>query len=283
MYADSTGRDAASAVPQNVSGQRQTSPASPGDDVAQFLREAALSPSLRPWILGDSPAFEMKFLLDEVQARAVESRIATRLSPDPHSDLSLGHAYRVSTIYCDTPAFDVFHRVGRHRRRKYRLRRYGSEPQVFLERKTKRGERVRKRRSTIDYAELPALSQFSTDPAWPGHWFHQQLLQPRLEPVCAVQYLRTAFVGSGDEGPLRLTFDRDLRTCLVKDWALPPISDGIPVLAGRVVCEFKFRGSLPALFKSVIQELALEPTGVSKYRHSFLAAGGATNGSSAHV
>lgn len=278
MYADARGHDTA-ARPQILNGSEQVALAHAGGDAVQVLREAALSPSLRPRILGEAPAFEMKFLLDEGQAREVESRIAVRLSRDPHSDAALGHAYRIATLYCDTPGLEVFHRLGRHAHRKYRLRRYGSDSIVFLERKTKRSERVRKRRSAIDSGELPALAMFSTDPAWSGHWFHQQLLRPKLEPVCAVQYLRTAFVGSGDEGPLRLTFDRDLRTRLVNEWTLPAIGDGIPVLPGKVVCEFKFRGSLPALFKRTILDLALEPTGVSKYRHCFAAAGGATNGS----
>jgi hypothetical protein len=282
MYAETTGNDTTSAVPQDSPGHSTFCPARSGDERAH-IRGEALSPSLRPWIPGDAPAFEMKFLLDDARARDVESRIAARLSPDPHSDPKLRNAYHISTIYCDTPEFDVFHRVGSYRRRKYRLRRYGNEPLVFLERKTKRGERVRKRRAKIDGCDLSSLSAFSTDPDWPGHWFHKQLVQRRLEPVCNVQYLRTAYVGIGDEGPLRLTFDRDVRTRLVKDWLLPPTVDGIPVLTGHVVCEFKFRGNLPALFKGIIQELALEPTGISKFRHCFRAAGGATNGSPGDV
>jgi hypothetical protein len=81
-----------------------------------------------------------------------------------------------------------------------------------------------------------------------------------------------------------LTFDRDIRSRLVNEWVLELPGDGIPVLTGQVVCEFKFRGALPALFKGVIQELALEPTGVSKYRHCLRAAGGTgTNGSTGHA
>jgi hypothetical protein len=246
-------------------------------------RHEALSPSLRPWIPGGAPAFEMKFLLDEAGAREVERLIAGRLAPDPHGEPALGNAYRISTIYCDTPAFDVFHGLGTHRRRKYRLRRYGSESLVYLERKTKRGERVRKRRATIDQCDLPALSAFSTDADWPGHWFQKQLVRRRLEPVCCVRYLRTAYVGRGDEGPLRLTFDRDIRGTLVNDWEVTATGDGATVFAGMVVCEFKFRGSLPAPFKSAIEALAMEPSGVSKYRHCFRAAGGGTNGSPGHA
>lgn len=216
----------------------------------------------------------MKFLLDETRAREVERLLAAKLSLDPHFDRELGNAYRITTVYCDTPDLDVFHRISSHRRRKYRVRRYGSEPGVFLERKTKHGERVRKRRTAIAGHELPALAGFSRDGDWPGRWFHEQLLFRRLEPVCGVHYLRTAYVGADDHGPLRLTFDRDIRSTLVTDWTLKLPGAGLSVLTDQVVCEFKFRGALPLLFKSVIQSLALEATGVSKYRHCLHAAGG---------
>jgi hypothetical protein len=251
------------------------------------LKQAAVSPSLWPSIRGEPPAFEMKFLLDEARARDVERNLATRLSRDPHSERELDNAYRVTTVYCDTPDLDVFHRVGSHRRRKYRARRYGIEPRVYLERKTKQGERVRKLRTVIDGSEMESLSSFSHNDIWPGHWFHNQLLFRRLEPVCCVQYLRRAYVGVDDDGPLRLTFDRDVCSTRVNDWTMTSPGEGLPALTDLVVCEFKFRGALPALFKSVIQALALEPVGVSKYRHCFRTVGGtgggATGGSFAHV
>jgi hypothetical protein len=92
-------------------------------------------------------------------------------------------------------------------------------------------------------------------------------------------------VGVDHDGPLRLTFDREIRSTLVNDWTLATPGDGRPALTDQVVCEFKFRGALPTLFKSVIQALSLEPTGVSKYRHCFRtidgparnATGGASN------
>src|SRR5262245_45914188 len=246
-------------------------------------RHEALSPSLRPWIAGGAAAFEMKFLLDEAQAREVERRIGGRLAPDPHGEPALGNAYRISTIYCDTPEFDVFRRLGPYRRRKYRLRRYADESLIYLERKTKRRKRVRKRRSTIGGHELAALSGFSTGAVWPGNWLHKQLVRRRLEPVCCVRYLRTAYIGTGDEGPLRLTFDRQIRGMLVRDWDLNLTSEGAPVWEGLVVCEFKFRGSLPGVFKAAIEALALAPTGASKYRHCLQAAGGRTTGTPVHA
>ena len=274
MHIETTGHEICSTAPRNGSSEPAGFPVRFENGSLTGRQQSAVSPSLRPAVRGEPPAFEVKFLLDESRARDVERRLATRLSLDPHSDRALENAYRVTSVYCDTPAFDVFHRIGPHRRRKYRVRRYGSESCVYLERKTKQGERVRKRRTAIDGSELPSLSSFSHNDTWPGHWFHDQLLFRRLEPVCCVQYLRTAYVGVDDDGPLRLTFDRDIRSAVVKDWTMNLSGDGLPALTDLVVCEFKFRGALPGLFKSVIQELALEPAGVSKYRHCFRAVAG---------
>jgi hypothetical protein len=234
--------------------------------------EELISPALMPWKRGDAAAYELKFLLTEGEAQQVESRLAGSLVHDPYSLPELGHAYRISTVYCDTPDFDVFHGVGSLRRRKFRLRTYGPGTEVYLERKTKAGQRVRKKRSIVDEADLPHLSDFQVQEDWEGAWFHRQLLNRRLNPVCCIQYLRTAYVGAGPEGPMRLTFDRNLAGCASKKWL--PVADAapIPFLEGKVVCEFKFRGAMPALFKSAIQELQLAPTGNSKYRHCLVAA-----------
>jgi hypothetical protein len=279
MHIETTGHEICGAGPLDASSEPVETPLRSENALQSVLKQAAVSPSLQPAVRGEPSAFEVKFLLDESRARDVEQHLAARLALDPHSDRELENAYRVTSIYCDTPDLDVFHRVGSHRRRKYRVRRYGSEPGVFLERKTKQGERVRKRRTQINGSELPSLSSLSHGDNWPGRWFHDQLLFRRLEPVCCVQYLRTAYVGVDADGPLRLTFDRDIRSAGVNDWTLALAGDGLPALADLVVCEFKFRGALPALFKTVIQALALEPAGVSKYRHCYRAVCSGVDGS----
>src|SRR5262245_1368846 len=108
MYAETTDNPAAPAGLQRS--PSQVSPLTPLVKSAP-TRHEALSPSLRPWIAGGAAAFEMKFLLEEVKAREVERLIAGRLAPDPHGEPALGNAYRISTIYCDTPEFDVFRRL----------------------------------------------------------------------------------------------------------------------------------------------------------------------------
>jgi hypothetical protein len=224
-----------------------------------------LSPSLHG-AAGTSPllpAHEVKFVLTEDQARQVETALRAGLLPDPHGGAG---GYTTTTLYCDTPERDVFHRRGGLARRKFRLRRYGHDAVVYLERKAKQGTRVRKRRCGVAVTELERLNETIADLDWDGGWFHRRLLQRTLQPVLAVRYDRTAYFGENDDGPLRLTFDRAIHGRSVCDWRVEPFGGGAAVLADRVVCEFKFRGAMPALFKSVVEAHRLSPGAASKYR-----------------
>jgi hypothetical protein len=231
------------------------------------------SPSLGSSSGGAGPAYELKFLLHEAQAREVEDWAQRRLALDPHGDPALSGAYRTTSLYCDTPELDVYHRSPSYKRRKFRVRRYGSAPWVFLERKSKWGDRVKKRRTTLPGEELALLDHPMSLVNWPGHWFHRRLRTRRLGPACLIAYRRTAYVGSCADGALRLTLDRHLRGLLTGGWDLEPFEGGLPLLAGQVILEFKFHLALPVLFKELVQEMRLRPANVSKYRLCWEASG----------
>src|SRR5262245_2932594 len=175
------------------------------------------SPSLSASAGLEIPAYELKFLLTEALAREVEERARRQMFSDPHADPALGNAYRITSLYCDNPAFDVFHRLSPFQRRKHRLRRYGQAPWIFLASKIKWGDRVKQRRTMIPEVELSILTQppakssepnrtevpaspGSNDPSpngvdgvgWPGHWFHRHLAMRQLAPVCRIAYERVA-------------------------------------------------------------------------------------------
>lgn len=231
------------------------------------------SPALARSSSRTTTAYELKFLLSENQARDVELLLQSRMVLDAHGDPALGHAYRITSLYCDTPALDVFHRVGFGKRRKHRMRRYGDEPCIFLERKTKWGDRVRKLRTKVAEADLERLAAPDDSTPWDGEWFHRQLAWRQQRPVCRIAYDRVAYVGVSHGEPMRLTFDRRIRGALCDEWHVAPLVDGTPILAEGVVCEFKYRGTMPALFKEALQTLHLSPTPVSKYRRFLEAAG----------
>jgi VTC domain len=215
---------------------------------------------------GAGPAYELKFLLDETRAREIDDWAQARLVLDPHGDPALGGAYRTTSLYCDTPHLDVYHRSPRYRRRKFRVRRYGSMPWLFLERKSKSGDRVAKRRTAVPEEELTQLAVPMSLVDWPGHWFHRGLLARRLGPACRIVYQRTAYAGASSGSPLRLTLDRRLHGVLASGWSLDPVEGGLPLLTGQVILELKFRVVLPAPFGELMEGLRLRPSVVSKYR-----------------
>lgn len=231
------------------------------------------SPSITSAADGAMPAYELKFLVDEAQAQEVEAWARGHLVLDPHGNPALGGAYRTTSLYCDTPERDVYHRTRSYKRRKFRVRRYGECPEIFLERKSKWGDRVAKRRLIISEEELPLLAHPMSLVEWPGHWFHRHLMSRRLGPACRIAYQRTAYVGTCPESPLRLTLDRRIRGALTDEWSVAPFEGGLPLLTGQVILELKFRMALPTPFKELVAAQRLNPSSVSKYRRCLQAWG----------
>jgi hypothetical protein len=231
---------------------------------------AFLSPSLGR---SQANAYELKYLVDHNLGREIQRWAAERLLADPHGDVLRNGSYLTTTLYCDTPQLDVFHKSPSFRRRKFRLRRYGSGMQAFLERKSKTGRQVRKKRTSIPLTELHFLENPVSTGDWDGYWFHRRLLLKGLAPVCALSYERTALGKSTDAGNVRLTLDRHLKSQRLASWTFPKPDTGIPVLAGRTILELKYQDTLPVLFKELLELFRLQPSGHSKYRSALQAWG----------
>ena len=213
-----------------------------------------------------SPAYELKFLIDENRSGEVLAWARKFMAPDPHVEPSLGDAYRISSLYLDTQELDAFFHRGSAARSKFRLRRYGDEPAVFLERKRKKRDCVEKRRVPVLDTDMRLLQDPEAPPDWTGRWFHKRLRARRLQPICQVTYERSAYVGGDPKDPLRLTLDQRLGCVPATEWAVQSFQRGLDLLPGRRILELKYRGLLPALFKRAIRDLSLSPTAVSKYR-----------------
>lgn len=218
-------------------------------------------------------SYELKFLVDATAAKQIEAWARDHLAIDAHADAALGGAYRVRSIYCDTAGLDVYLRNDGHRRRKFRLRRYGGETVVHLERKSKPGDRVRKRRTAVAGHEIARLSAATPDPAWPGFWFQRRLLDRRLQPRCLITYDRHAHVGMSHEGAMRLTLDHNIRAALTDAYSFEPATRDVALLPDAVILELKFQSCLPTLFKGLVHDMKLTPTSVSKYRAGIQACG----------
>jgi hypothetical protein len=226
------------------------------------VAEPAQSPGLRTGV-----AYELKFELSQQDVLRMKAWARRHLRPDPHGE---DGCYRVTSVYCDTPAFDVFHRTEGYRGSKLRLRRYGSAPFVFLERKVKKGDRVRKRRVEVAPEDLPRLAAYEAGtipPAgWAAGWFLDQALKKGVAPACRVGYHRSAFFGVTGGQSVRLTIDENLIGVPARGWEAAPLAEGLDLLPGRALLELKFQDSIPALFRGLLPELPPQTARISKFR-----------------
>ena len=210
-------------------------------------------------------ASEVKFAVDREAASRIRTLARALLSPDPHASGPNADEYLTTTIYFDTADFAVYHRRGSYRRAKYRIRRYGEGPVIFLERKLRTSEMVSKRRTCVPIEDQPLLDATIPELSWSGRWFHARLLARKLSPVCQVGYVRTARICMTDFGPARLTVDEELNAVPVDGQRFEPMGGATPLSAATIV-EMKFRGPLPAAFKRIVEEFALASGRISKYR-----------------
>lgn len=233
-------------------------------DIANDVAVRATSPGLRAHA---GPAFELKFELSQNDVARMKAWALRRLNPDPHS---VDGSYQVTSVYCDTPGFDVFHRSPGYKTSKLRLRRYGSASFVYLERKVKKGDRVRKRRVEVAPEELGRLAAYvdgGTPPAgWSAGWFLDHAVKKQVAPTCRVGYRRTAFFGTSGGQDVRLTIDENLIGTPTRGWEAQPLQEGIALLAGGALLELKFHDSMPELFRQLLPELPARTARVSKYR-----------------
>jgi hypothetical protein len=195
---------------------------------------------------------------------AIRDWARRRLSPDAHGSGEFGDQYRVTTLYFDSPEFDVFHRRRSFGRAKLRIRRYDDRSDVFLERKLRRPGMLTKRRTLVDLAALARLDE-TEGGDWDGEWFLRRLRLRRLRPVCEIAYHRVAREGRSPFGAIRLTLDERLHVVRADR---PEFSggEGIRLLEPSMILELKFRAEVPAVFKELVGEFGLQPQAASKYR-----------------
>lgn len=214
---------------------------------------------------------ETKFLVPAAFAEPLRQWARQHLAADPHGHGPHGDEYLTTTLYFDTPTFDVFHRRGSYGRSKYRIRRYNGGPDVFLERKLRRPRMLTKRRTPVP---LQALAYLDEEPdSWSGQWFHRRLTLRKLRPVCEISYHRVARSIDSPSGPVRFTLDERLTAHGIERPAFGEGTNGRPFVEGQLILELKYRQPAPAVFKRLVEEFGLVPSAVSKYRLGMAALG----------
>jgi hypothetical protein len=231
-------------------------------------------PRLLPFRENRELASELKFQVAVSLADRIREWARCRLSPDPNAHAGEREDdYRLSSLYFDTEQLDVFRRNGSFGRSKYRIRRYGHSPTAFLERKLKTRGLVCKRRSPVRVDELNRLVEAEPVSGWIGSWYHLRLLLRRLQPICQIAYHRTARIGANGHGPIRLTVDQDIRAQPARGLSFADSAGGQLLSDGYAIVELKYRSEMPILFKELVEQFALNPKRVSKYRVALIGLG----------
>ena len=184
-------------------------------------------------------AREIKFVVDAARGPEVQAWMRANLAPDEFGSGPEHDQFETSSLYFETAEFDVYHRRGSYGNSKYRIRRYGGSPIMFLERKFRTDRVLIKRRTTAVLEDFARLDGNQPDPTWYGYWFHRRLVARQLKPLVQVSYVRTARLGHSEHGKARMTIDFDLRVLPLPDKAFLP-GVGLPLLEGQNIIEVKY-------------------------------------------
>ena len=212
---------------------------------------------------------ELKHQISPQEDLVLSGRLRRLFPHDKHAGAD--GSYRVTSLYLDTP-YDAALREkldGVDRREKFRLRYYGEEPAwLKLEKKFKVNGLCGKRSARLSREEGERLLAGEVDfllkreeplLAELYHKLRGSLLAPRT----AVCYDREAFLYA--PGNVRVTLDRNLRTCGDSAGFLSPAGFPLKPLDGVTVLEVKYDAFLPDLVRLAVQTPDRRAGACSKY------------------
>jgi hypothetical protein len=210
-------------------------------------------------------AREIKFKTDLSRWSDIVKWSRANLSPDGFGGGEHADEYQTTSLYFETPKFDVYRRSGSYGRSKFRIRRDGSAPEMFLERKFRTERLLVKRRTTVPLEDMDRMDAAHADPTWKGYWFYRRVLLRQLRPLIQLSYDRVARIGQSPTGPVRMTVDTNLNVLPMPDRAFLA-GAGMPIVQGECIIEVKYRVQLPALFKALATTFDLQAQKISKFR-----------------
>lgn len=219
--------------------------------------------------------FEFKYLIGTGEVPRVVESFGAYLTPDPHSDPAVG--YSLYSVYWDSADFRFFWEKveGLKTRRKLRLRRYGTDPDVVVEIKQRTDRTLQKRRlrwpvervdevfGTLARGDLPAETDLEHPVAAEAAVLCRRY---DLRPRVAVRYRRRAFFGTFEPN-VRVTFDSRVQYRADADVDLTgPFDVGKYIVDPRsTIMEIKFTGRVPLWLSRLVTTHDLQMVRMSKY------------------
>ena len=219
---------------------------------------------------GPKYRYELKYVCSDLQLRQMEERIGVLLQKDPH--VGQKGFYTIRSLYFDDYEDSAFWEKedGADPRKKYRLRFYdGRTERISLEIKRKVGTKIRKESCSVTRAEAEAMMrgdwyQVFQDPAPVARRFYLDGAMRLMQPKIIVEYDRVPYVGR--EGNVRITFDRNIRSCSETDLFWEKEMPVRPIMPpGQHLLEVKFDEFLPDWIHRTLQMESMTQTAFSKY------------------
>jgi hypothetical protein len=224
---------------------------------------------------------EMKYLVSDIQAEVITGYVRAHLELDKYSKLQRGGMYPITSLYIDSPDFQLCKEslTGKKNRFKLRIRGYTDEPEYprFLEIKRRLNSVIIKSRARVMDRDIASLlagrtlgpQSYRTDETTLNQ-FQLYVQSINAGPKVLIRYMRQAFE-SISENRVRVTFDRDLYYCIENEptvrlggtgWQRNTLTDG------AVVLEIKFSGTYPAWLAGMVKYFELNQKSISKYATS---------------
>jgi len=225
--------------------------------------------------------FELKYLITESEAAAIDHYIRPFLPPDRYSKLQRGGMYPIVSLYLDSPDLHLCRETltGVKNRFKLRIRSYTDEPEYprFFEIKRRINRVIVKSRARVMDRDVPVLLSgrslppqgYSTDEAALNQ-FQLYMSSIHAGPMVLIRYMRQAFENTS-ENRVRVTFDRQLCYKVTREPQVRLGGSGWQhnaVTLGHVILEIKFTGRYPEWLARMAAHFNLEQRSISKYATS---------------
>lgn len=229
--------------------------------------------------------YEYKYRISEAKASELRAFLRQFLSYDDYCAGSEDYAYRVHSLYLDSPGYTTFHDTvnGNRNRFKLRIRYYDNRPDspLFFEVKQRFDRVIHKKRAVVQregYRELlsgkPPLSRHlmidDAENLQALRAFSRRLHRLNAMPRVHVAYRREAFEDK-EKDSARVTFDREVLSEPVSGTGLPvELSNPVSVFGNTVILEIKFTNRFPFWLEEMTQRYDLRREAAAKYAEGII-------------
>lgn len=212
---------------------------------------------------------ELKYSISPSDDHIVSHRLSNLFEHDKYAD---SHGiYRVSSLYFDTPYDKALREKidGVNRREKFRIRYYNDDTSfIRLEKKMKSGGLCAKKSTNLTLEQSNQIIRgdidfllHSEDPLL--RELYSKMKGQLLRPKTIVCYDREAFLYG--PGNVRITLDRNLRTCLSCTDFFNPNLHFFNISEKITVLEVKYDAFLPDIVRIAVQIPNRQAAAFSKY------------------